>query len=86
VAIIAPTDDAAALASLGDDLKFVLISSGATVTLGESLNVTVTANTHAKCERCWHQRESVNHDPAHPGWCDRCISNVHGEGEIRVHA
>ena len=86
VAIIAPTDDAAALASLGDDLKFVLISSGATVTQGESLSVTVTANTHAKCERCWHQRESVNQDPAHPGWCDRCISNVHGEGEIRVHA
>ena len=86
VAITAPAEDAAALASLGDDLKFVLISSGASVVEGGSLNVTVTANPHAKCERCWHQRDSVGQDAVHPGWCDRCVSNVEGVGEVREYA
>ncbi len=83
VTIVAPTEDAAALASLGDDLKFVLISSQATVTEGAALQIAVTASAHAKCERCWHQRDSVGQNAQNPGWCDRCVSNVHGAGEVR---
>ncbi|MFM7123480.1 MAG: class I tRNA ligase family protein, partial [Fluviibacter sp.] len=86
VAITAPAEDAAALASIGDDLKFVLISSQATVKAGDTLQVKVTASPEAKCERCWHQRESVGQDANHPGWCDRCVSNVHGTGEVRNYA
>ncbi|WVH09893.1 MAG: Isoleucyl-tRNA synthetase [Fluviibacter phosphoraccumulans EoVTN8] len=86
VAIVAPADDAAALASIGDDLKFVLICSQATVSAGDALQVKVTASEQAKCERCWHQRDSVGQDANHPGWCDRCMSNVHGAGETRTYA
>ncbi|MFZ9615935.1 MAG: zinc finger domain-containing protein, partial [Fluviibacter sp.] len=86
VAIVAPADDAAALASIGDDLKFVLICSQATVSAGDALQVKVTASAQAKCERCWHQRDSVGQDADHPGWCDRCVSNVHGAGETRSYA
>jgi isoleucyl-tRNA synthetase len=86
VAIVAPAEDVAALASIGDDLKFVFISSQATVTEGNALQVKVTASAHAKCERCWHQRESVGQNAEYPGWCDRCVSNVHGAGEARDYA
>jgi len=86
VAIVAPAEDAAALSSIGDDLKFVLISSQATVTEGAALKIAVTASSHAKCERCWHQRESVGQNAENTGWCDRCVSNVHGTGEVRNYA
>jgi len=86
VAMIAPAEDAATLASLGDDLKFVLISSAAHVIPGDRLQVTVTASTKPKCERCWHQHDSVGQNTDHPGWCQRCISNVDGEGEVRAYA
>ena len=75
------------LAGLGDDLRFVSITSAAKVerVAGET-RVEVTALAHGKCERCWHVREDVNADPAHPGLCGRCVSNLYGEGEIRVYA
>ena len=75
------------LASLGDDLRFVLITSAATVekAAGET-RVEVDALAHDKCERCWHVRPDVNADPAHPGLCGRCVSNLHGTGEPRAHA
>ncbi|MFS2155660.1 hypothetical protein, partial [Rhizobium sp. Rhizsp42] len=46
-----------ALASLGDDLRFVLITSAAKLERapeGGDLLITVVPSTHAKCERCWH--------------------------------
>ncbi|RYY70673.1 MAG: hypothetical protein EOO24_49540, partial [Comamonadaceae bacterium] len=39
-----------------------------------------------KCERCWHWRADVGADPAHPTICGRCVSNLFGAGEARVHA
>ena len=83
VTITAAADDHAALASLGDDLKFVLITSAASLTAGESLAVTVQARDTAKCERCWHWREDVGSDAAHPTICGRCTSNLYGAGETR---
>ncbi|NTV95182.1 MAG: class I tRNA ligase family protein [Thiobacillus sp.] len=75
------------LSSLGDDLRFVTITSAAKVAPGAGeTRVEVAALGHAKCERCWHVRPDVNADPAHPGLCGRCVSNLHGEGEKRDYA
>jgi isoleucyl-tRNA synthetase len=82
--IAAPADDAALLRSLGDDLRFVTITSAATVVDGDALTVTVTPASAAKCERCWHYRDDVGHDPAHPTICGRCTSNLFGAGEART--
>jgi isoleucyl-tRNA synthetase len=84
VAITAPQADFDVLASLGDDLKFVLITSAATLAVGDALAVTVTPSTAAKCERCWHYRDDVGANPAHPTICGRCDSNLHGDGERRT--
>ncbi|WP_374671566.1 isoleucine--tRNA ligase [Acidovorax temperans] len=73
-----------ALRSLGEDLKFVFITSAATLAEGEALAASVTPSSHAKCERCWHYREDVGQDAAHPTICGRCTSNLHGTGENRV--
>jgi isoleucyl-tRNA synthetase len=84
VVVTAPAADAALLESLGDDLKFVFITSAATVVAGDALAVTVTPSAAAKCERCWHWRDDVGHDGAHPTICGRCTSNLFGAGETRA--
>ncbi len=73
----------AALQSLGDDLRFVFITSGASVVAGTALKTTPSPVSDPKCERCWHYRADVGHDAAHPGLCARCISNLYGAGEAR---
>ncbi|MBT2322678.1 isoleucine--tRNA ligase [Variovorax paradoxus] len=83
VKLVAPPEDHALLASLEDDLKFVLITSAVELAAGDSLSVQVSASSAAKCERCWHWREDVGHDPAHPAICGRCTSNLYGAGEAR---
>jgi len=75
------------LASLGDDLRFVLITSAASVARAEGeTRVEVSALGHAKCERCWHVRADVGAHAEHPGLCGRCVSNLYGEGEPRAFA
>jgi isoleucyl-tRNA synthetase len=81
------------LASLGNDLRFVLITSAARLREAEegelgaeqsaSGRITVTPSAHAKCERCWHWRDDTGADPARPALCGRCIANLHGAGEPR---
>ena len=82
---VAP-EDHALLASLGDDLKFVFITSTIDLIAGSALQVSVTASLDTKCERCWHYRADVGHDSAHPTICGRCTSNLFGTGEHRGHA
>jgi len=84
--ITAAADDHALLASLGEDLKFVFITSAVTLEAGDSLGVEVRASTSVKCERCWHWRDDVGRDPARPGLCGRCVTNLAGPGEVRHHA
>ncbi len=79
-------EDHALLATLGDDLKFVLITSAAELIAGDALQTSVTASSDPKCERCWHYRSDVGLDAAHPTLCGRCTSNLFGAGENRVHA
>jgi len=75
------------LATLGDDLRFVLIVSRATLHRGDgALDIRVTPSAHAKCERCWHWRADVGADASHPDICGRCVSNLFGAGEPRTAA
>jgi isoleucyl-tRNA synthetase len=83
VDITAAGEDFEALAALGDDLKFVFITSAARLHRGDDLKIAVQASAHSKCERCWHWRADVGHDAAHRGLCGRCTSNLYGAGEIR---
>ena len=86
VTISAQHEDLALLQSLADDLKFVLITSAARAVAGDALAVAVTPSEAAKCERCWHYRDDVGVNPAHPTLCGRCDSNLHGSGEVRSKA
>ena len=84
----ATDDDVGMLRSLGDDLKYVFITSQARVreARGSELEVGVRASTHPKCERCWHYRADVGADPRHATLCARCVANLEGPGEVRRHA
>ncbi|MFS2035839.1 isoleucine--tRNA ligase [Polaromonas sp. CT11-55] len=81
-----PAGDHALLAGLGEDLKFVFITSAIEVAAASAVATKVTPSTDAKCERCWHYRADVGHDPAHPTICGRCTSNLFGAGEDRKYA
>ena len=77
------------IASLGDDLRFVLITSQAKAMISSDdaeLRVKARVSAEAKCERCWHYRSDVNAAPEYPGLCGRCVSNLYGSGEVRSHA
>lgn len=81
--IEAAPQDHALLASLGDDLKFIFITSHVDLVLANALQISVQPSTHAKCERCWHYCDDVGHHPEHPTLCSRCHSNLYGTGETR---
>ncbi|HQR03161.1 MAG: isoleucine--tRNA ligase [Proteobacteria bacterium] len=75
-----------ALASLDNDLRFVLICSGTLlvrVADAAAEGVIAAPSTHGKCVRCWHWRADVGADTTRPGLCGRCVANLHGSGEVR---
>jgi isoleucyl-tRNA synthetase len=74
--------DHAALASLGDDLKFVFITSKVVLSSGPETRVTPRPSSATKCERCWHYADDVGQH-GHDGLCGRCVSNLFGSGETR---
>ncbi|MDH3871687.1 MAG: isoleucine--tRNA ligase, partial [Gammaproteobacteria bacterium] len=100
VDLYADEETAVMLGAVKDELRFVLITSYARVhPLDERpdaavdaglpdvpLWISTTPSAHAKCVRCWHHREDVGSDPAHPEICARCAGNVAGEGEARRYA
>ncbi|MBA4741936.1 MAG: isoleucine--tRNA ligase [Azoarcus sp.] len=78
-----------ALAGLGDDLRFVMITSGVELVRVASeaeQGVEARASEHAKCERCWHYRADVGAHADHPQLCGRCHGNLYGQPEVRRHA
>ena len=83
VTITAPAEDYALLASLGDELKFALITSSAHIAQGPELQVKAEVTSGTKCERCWHYEDDVGQHAEHPGLCGRCVSNLFGAGEGR---
>ena len=78
--------DHALLASLGQDLKFVFITSQLILQAGSDMVATVSVSQDTKCDRCWHYAPDVGVNPAHPTLCGRCDSNLHGAGETRLFA
>jgi len=88
VVVHADEKHAEALEPLGDELRFVLITSQARVVRhagrgSEPIHVEVQPSRAPKCVRCWHRREDVGQRTDHPGLCIRCVSNVEGPGEER---
>ena len=99
VTIFADTELLEQLSVISDELRFVLITSEAsllplsetdaeTIKLanGSSIAVKAIASEHGKCVRCWHHRPEVGSDDKHPELCGRCIDNVDGDGEKRQYA
>ncbi|MBS7663947.1 isoleucine--tRNA ligase [Pseudomonas lalucatii] len=86
------------LDKLGNELRFVLITSTASLaplasapqdavdTEVAGLKLKVVKSAHAKCGRCWHHREDVGSHAAHPEICGRCVDNIEGAGEVRHYA
>jgi isoleucyl-tRNA synthetase len=74
------------LNKLGDELRFVFITSDAKITKSDALKITVTPSIAPKCVRCWHQREDVGSHSEHLELCGRCVENIAGEGEQRLYA
>ena len=81
--LTAGPQDHALLASLGDDIKFVFITSAIKLIAGETMNISASASNGIKCERCWHYCDDIGVDAAHPTLCGRCSSNLFGAGETR---
>ena len=82
---VAP-EDHVLLASLGNDLKFVFITSHIILEAGSEMLAKVSVSQDTKCERCWHYAPDVGVNSAHPTLCGRCNSNLHGAGETRLFA
>ncbi|MGI2323896.1 MULTISPECIES: isoleucine--tRNA ligase [unclassified Methylococcus] len=84
------------LSEAGDELRFVLLTSYATVkpaaeagtdalpTEIPGLELKLAASGKPKCVRCWHHRHDVGTHPDHPELCGRCVDNVAGTGELRT--
>lgn len=83
-----------ALKELGDELRFVFITSYArihpidkktsdSVATIEGIFIKVTQSEYKKCVRCWHHRADVGKNTQHPELCGRCVENIVGEGEKR---
>ena len=77
------------LASLGDDLRFVMMTSAVRLEAVDSVDrerIAASPSPHGKCDRCWHYVPSVGTIAEHPALCSRCDTNLHGDGETRSHA
>jgi len=95
VTLYADSDLAKSLERLGEELRFALLTSEARVDALDNapanavkaeklaLAVEVKQSAYKKCERCWHHREEVGTLPEHDDLCQRCVTNIDGEGEER---
>jgi isoleucyl-tRNA synthetase len=74
--------DHSLLSSLGADLKYVLITSGVTLNLGDALAVQTQVSQDPKCDRCWHYAADVGQHTDHPSLCTRCFSRLLGQAHF----
>jgi isoleucyl-tRNA synthetase len=78
-----------ALSGLGDDLRFVMITSDAKVYKAANASekkILVAPSKHEKCSRCWHYRADIGANSEHPTICSRCESNLFGASASRHYA
>jgi len=74
------------LATFLNEIHFLFIVSECRITAGDEISCTITNSTNKKCIRCWHHDPSIGENELHPEICQRCISNVDGDGEERKFA
>ncbi|MGC0942068.1 isoleucine--tRNA ligase [Pantoea agglomerans] len=99
VTLYADPELAAKLQALGNELRFVLLTSGAQVAdyalandeaqqseLLKGLKIALHKAEGKKCQRCWHYTTDVGQNPEHAEVCGRCYTNVAGDGEQREFA
>ncbi|ANI30880.1 isoleucine--tRNA ligase [Yersinia entomophaga] len=99
VTLFAEPELAARLNSLQDELRFVLLTSGAHVAdyaaagddaqqseLISGLKITFKKADGEKCPRCWHYTQDIGLVAEHADLCGRCVTNVAGDGEERKFA
>ena len=99
VTLYAQPELAAKLTALGDELRFVLLTSGAAVAdyaaadsdaqqseLLKGLKVGLQKAAGEKCPRCWHYTTDIGQVAEHADICVRCVSNIAGDGEKRKFA
>ena len=94
VVLYADNETMPKLTRLGEELRFLLITSKASV---DSLNkapdhlspavcgvsIQVIPSSCEKCARCWHRRPDVGQDTQHAELCLRCVGNISGQDEMR---
>ena len=96
VTLFCGQDDRRLLTTFGDELRFVLLTSGVEVVAAserpadalscdESLWMLMRPSPYEKCARCWNRCRDVGASDVHPGICARCVENL-GEGEVRKYA
>ncbi|MCS3608022.1 isoleucine--tRNA ligase [Erwinia rhapontici] len=99
VTLYADADLATKLTSLGEELRFVLLTSGAKVAdyaqatddaqqsdVVKGLKIALQKAEGEKCPRCWHYTSDIGQNAEHADVCGRCVSNVAGSGEQRKFA
>ncbi len=89
---------AAQLNRLGNELRFVLLTSQADVkplsaapesavnSELDGLRIGFGKAEGSKCPRCWHYATDIGQDSENPELCGRCVTNVAGNGEERKFA
>ena len=94
VEIFCDGDDRRLLEALGGELRFVMITSQAAVrpladagedavAISDEMKLRVVNSGGTKCQRCWHHRDELADGR---DLCDRCVTNVSGDGEVRLYA
>ncbi|EPV8455922.1 TPA: isoleucine--tRNA ligase [Serratia marcescens] len=96
VTLYADSELSVRLNSLQDELRFVLLTSAASVAplaeapadaqaseLLKGLKIAFSTAPGEKCPRCWHYTTDIGLVAEHADICGRCVSNVAGDGEKR---
>jgi isoleucyl-tRNA synthetase len=98
VEVYCKEDECVRFAALGNELRFLFITSEAQVhvvrepptgsvpaanTGSSGVWILAQPTRDVKCVRCWQRRPDVGDDARHPQLCRRCVSNIEGPGEER---
>ncbi|MGP1956610.1 MAG: isoleucine--tRNA ligase [Arsenophonus sp. NC-PE1-MAG3] len=95
VILYADTELAEILNRLGDELRFVLLTSKTKViniiqtpvqaknSELSGLKIAFQQTEGDKCPRCWHYATDIGQEAEYAELCSRCVTNIAGNGEIR---